>query len=81
MSVTLAHVISSRPEDVLSAFPGFALASLSAGLARSCQQGVAREPTQEEPAHAVVFGSKPRSVRDELAKGSSWVIAPPTGNF
>ncbi len=80
MSVMLAaEVIRTErgPEDVLAGHEGFALAEFRAGLARSLNQGVARDPVPEEPAHAVVFGKKSGSVRKTLAKESEWVIAPP----
>jgi hypothetical protein len=77
MSVVLAAE-SRGPESVLAGHEGYALASFSAGLARECRQGIARDPLPEEPAHAVVFGRKTGSVRSRLAKGSVWVAPPPT---
>ena len=79
MSVVLADAVieSGRgPGAVLTGHEGFALAAITAGLARECQQGVAREPLPDEPAHAVVFGRKTDSVKKKLARGSRW-IAPP----
>lgn len=81
MSIVIAELVvqSGRgPRDVLRDYDGFALAAITAGLARSKQQGVAKEPLPEEPAHGVVFGNKPRSVSKTLALGSEWVIAPPS---
>ena len=83
MSVLLAEAVAKTgrgPSDVVTGrFEGYLVASIAAGLARSCvpRQGVARDPTEDEPVHAVVFGEKTRAVRNRLAKGSSWVIAPP----
>lgn len=62
--------------SLMRPFPGFALAAITAGIARSCQQGVAREPLPDEPAHAVVFGRKTESVKRRLAKSANWVIPP-----
>jgi hypothetical protein len=79
MSVVLADVlpqIGHSPADVLTGHEGYALASIAAGLARECGQGVARDPLPEEPAHALVFGEKPRRIRRNLAKGACWVIPP-----
>src|SRR5882724_4978871 len=79
MSVVLADVLSAAgraPESVLIRLEGFALASITAGLARDCGQGVARDPTDDEPAHALVFGKKTGSVRGRLAKECRWVIEP-----
>lgn len=76
MSVVLAEE-SSDPQSVLAGHEGFALASFKAGLARECRLGIARDPLPEQPAHALVLGRKTKSVMRRLAKGSSWVIAPP----
>src|SRR5437879_3690071 len=79
MSVLLEDVVITSGRDAASALadhPGYALAAITAGLARACQQGVARDPTPSEPAHAVVFGPKPKSAQRRLAKQSSWVIPP-----
>jgi hypothetical protein len=79
MSVVLADAViaSSRaPDAVLTGHEGFALAAITAGLARECEQGIAREPLPDEPAHAVVFGKKTNSVKKRLAKGSRWVVPP-----
>jgi len=76
MSVVLGAE-SSGPEAVLAGHSGFALASFTAGLARECHQGIARDPLPEEPAHALVFGPKTKAVRRRLARESVWVIPPP----
>ena len=80
MSVVLAHVVAETgrgPDAVLAGHKGFALAAITAGLARECQQGVAREPLPNEPAHAVVFGKKTNGVKKRLARGARWVVPPP----
>ena len=80
MSVLLAEIVAEtgrRPVDVLAAHGGYGLAAITAGLARESGQGVARKPRRDEPAHAEVFGKKPKSVRKKLAKGSEWVLPPP----
>jgi hypothetical protein len=79
MSVLLADVIFRGGRDAASlveAFPGFAIAAITAGVARSCQQGIAREPLEEEPAHAVIFGRKTDGVKKRLAKAARWVLPP-----
>ena len=81
MSVVLADRVTESgrdPSAVLAGHAGFALAAITAGLARQCEQGVAREPLPDEPAHAVVFGKKTDSVKKRLARGSRWVV-PPSG--
>ena len=80
MSVLLASVLeeAGRPvEEALAGHEGFALAAIRAGLARQHGQGVARDPVPGEPAHAVVFGKKTRSVSRALAKGARWIVPPP----
>ena len=81
MSVLLADVLigSGRgPLDVLANFDYFALASITAGLARACRQGVARRPLPDELAHAEVFGKKTYGARKRFVAESSWIIPPPT---
>ncbi|MBE3134204.1 MAG: hypothetical protein IMZ55_12065 [Acidobacteria bacterium] len=80
MSVVLAHLLEQRgagPSDVLAGHAGFALASLTAGLARQCNQLVARDPLPDEPAHALVAGKKTGSVRRRFATECRWVVPPP----
>jgi hypothetical protein len=84
MSVLLADTVlnSGRDaHDILIGRTGFALTSISAGLARECKQGVARDPLKDEAAHAVVFGTKTKSVKKKFVSHSQWVIPPhaPTG--
>jgi len=81
MSVFLAEIIEEAgrtADDTLVGHAGFALSAFTAGLARHLKQGVAPDPEPNEPAHAVVFGAKPKkSVCRVLAKKSEWVIPPP----
>lgn len=76
MSVVIAAE-SRGPDSVLAGHDGYGLASLTAGFARGVGQGVARDPTEEEPAHALVFGRKTRRVRNKLVSASAWVVLPP----
>lgn len=79
MSIVLGDDIlrdGRSAQAIVHAFPGFAIAAFTAGLARSCQQGIAREPLDDEPAHGVVFGRKTGSIKRMLAKSSHWVLAP-----
>ncbi len=81
MSVSLAEVVlqhGRNPEDLIRSLPDFALAAITAEVARGCNQGVIRDPTPQNPAHALVFGDKKRKrVRRRLAKAAEWVIPPP----
>jgi hypothetical protein len=80
MSVVLADLVIASGRvatDMLLGHEGFALASITAAIARSNQQGVARDPLPNEPAHAIEFGRKTKSVKKALANGSEWVVEPP----
>lgn len=82
MSVVLGQEVldaDRTAESVLTGHDGFGLVSFAAGLAREKKQGVMRKPLPEEPAHAEVFGEKPKSVQRALAKGSEWIVPPPVG--
>ena len=82
MSVFLAECVvqtNRSAEDLLVEYERFALAAITAGLAREKKQGVAREPLPDEPAHAVVFGRKTDSIKRALAKGCTWVVSPSAG--
>lgn len=72
----VARAAGKTETDALAGFAHFALASVTAGLAREQKQGVALEPT-DFPGHAVVFGNKPKSVSRAFAKAAKWVVAPP----
>jgi len=80
MSIALSDVLAQlgrNYESVLEAVEGeFALVGFTAEVARANGQGVAREPTPEEPAHGVVFGDKPKRVRRAIAKNSRWIVSP-----
>jgi hypothetical protein len=79
LSVLLAGVVRATgrgPENVLVGFLGYALASITAGDARTCGQGVAPTPRSDEPAHASVFGPKTKPIKRQLAKAARWVITP-----
>lgn len=79
MSVVLGGLVlelGRTAESVVADHAGFCLASVTAGFARSLNQGVVRRPLVEEPAHAEVFGKKTESVRRRFAHEAVWVIAP-----
>ena len=72
MSVVLSDTLEKLDRPMESALighgDGFSLASITAALARDSMQGVAREPTKEEPAHGVVFGKKSKSIQQICEK-------------
>jgi len=78
-SVLLADLVreSGRTaQDVIANYSGYSLASITAGEARGCGQGVARNALPDEPAHAYVFGQKTKAAERCLARHAKWVIAP-----
>ena len=84
MSVIIEEIMrefGKGTEDVLRGYKGFALAAITAGLARRNKQCVARDPLHNEPAHGVVIGKKTKSISRQLAKGSTWVLRPTQGLF
>ncbi len=83
MSIVFADLVAEsgrRPEHILIGHARFARAAITAGLARSMKQGVAKDPLPDESAHGVVVGNKTDSVKRNLAKNSTWVIPPPDEN-
>lgn len=80
LSVLLEELVREtgrRPEDLIASFPGFGLATISAGFARELQQGVIRAPEPDEPAHSHLVGKKSKSVQKALARHAEWVVVPP----
>ena len=67
-----------RPlRDAILNYPGYGLAAVTAGHARSLNQAVARDPLPEDPAHGVVYGQKKRSgIAGKLRDGAIWVVSP-----
>lgn len=78
MSIVLGDDLDSSGRDyseVLRSHENFALAAITAGLARENSQAIARDPTKEEPAHGLVIGSK-RKADKKMAKEAKWIIPP-----
>ena len=79
LSVLLAEVVRETGRNaghILAGFDEYALAVITAGHARDCQQGVSRDPRPDELAHAHVFGMKTRGIRRCLSRHAEWVIPP-----
>ena len=79
MSVLLEAVVRETDrgvEGILSGFSSHGLASFTAGCARGCNQGVARDPLPDEPAHAFVFGPKSKSNKRCLARRAVLIVQP-----
>ncbi|MBA3808982.1 MAG: hypothetical protein H0X28_11425 [Solirubrobacterales bacterium] len=85
MSVVLGDTLSAldrAPENLPaeSPFPGdperWGVARLNAGFLRSQMQEILRTPTEDEPAHGDVRGSKNSGCRKRLKKHARWVVEP-----
>ena len=76
MSVFIGS-LTNGPDGVLSGHEGYALASITAGLARALGQAIVRDPLPDAPSHALVVGHKTRSIRVQIAQASRWVVPPP----
>jgi hypothetical protein len=75
MSVTLAGRATSI-EQVLTGHSDFSLVAFTAARARERNLGIALDPLDGEPDHALVFGNKTDAVRKFLARECSWVVYP-----
>jgi hypothetical protein len=84
MSVFLEDALiacAQQPADMLQGeWACFFVAAITAGWARQCGQGVVPTPTEKEPAHADVRGSKRETVRRRLADPAEWIIPPSNVN-
>jgi hypothetical protein len=83
MSVVLGTEVlrdGGKPSDLLAGHAGYSVAALTAVQVREKQQGIAREPTQTDPKHALVFGTKTKSIKRAFSKLATWVIPPPPLN-
>jgi hypothetical protein len=75
MSVVLSS--GAFVESAMAGHEGFALVGFPAGLARALNQIIVRDPTPDQPAHALVVGKKTKGVKRALRDGSHWVVQPP----
>lgn len=78
MSIVLRDELENadrNPDEVLIGHDDFALAAITAGIARENQQCIARDPLPDEPAHGIVIGEKKKASK-KMAKVAQWVIAP-----
>ena len=66
--------------EVLKNHKDFALASITAELARENKQAIVRDPLEEEPAHGLVIGKK-RRADSRMAKAAQWIISPTEGQL
>ena len=79
MSVTLgreAEAEGGSPQAAVERFPGYGLASLVARRCRELDQTLQRDPTEEDPHHALVNGKKTKRIQRELAKAASLLVDP-----
>ena len=79
MSIHLSSVaeqIGRTPSTILERYPGYSMASITAGDARQQKQGVKPDPSLEDPDHGSVVGDKGKGVRKQLRKAAKWVVEP-----
>src|SRR5581483_2549406 len=74
-SVAVRH-LAKPVSEICQQYPGYGLASVTAGDGRQQQQGVCFWPDPDEPGHAYLFGNKSRSVRKALAEAAKHVAGP-----
>jgi len=84
MSVYLTTILAAEgraASSVLVGHAGYALTSITAGLARTNRQTVHPDPLPEETSHTVVCGDKrsggKKSAKKIFAVEAKWVIEPP----
>jgi hypothetical protein len=81
VSVSLAAL--STPEKVLSAYTNFSLVELRAGVARALGYRLVRDPTPEDPSHALICPPPDRSKNQRkadarrMAAEARWVVFRP----
>jgi hypothetical protein len=56
---------------------GYSLASVTARVARDCDQTMQRSPAIDEPHHGDVSGLKPYSIQKKFVRASEWRILRP----
>ena len=56
--------INLSPESLLIGHEGFSLAAFPALIARENNQGIMRNPLENDPAHGEVFGKKTKGVKE-----------------
>ena len=79
VSITLEKLLQEsggNHHDVISDNPGFGLARLMAGYARSKGQIINQKPTDDDPHHGLIIGNKNKKTKSALAKNSVLVITP-----
>lgn len=80
MSVFMKEVLIANDQNCASVIEGHedthALASITVGSTRECQQVVEHAPTEEHLSHAHVVGVKSKKIRSKLAKSAQWKIPP-----
>jgi hypothetical protein len=81
MSVQLSDTLAELGLPMETALKGheegFSLAAITARTARKYDQSIIRDPTEDEPAHGLVVGEKPKRISRKLAKSFRWIVPPP----
>lgn len=79
-AVLLDH--GKAPEAILDGHPGYGLVSITRAVLDELNLRLESVAITDEPWHALVWGTKPRQVRQELARRCHPIIRPdpPTGS-
>jgi len=72
LSVDVAK--DTTAEKCLERYPEHSLVAFRAGLARSLNQIVTYAPEPQNPAHALVVGTKGNPTKSALRDGSRWIV-------
>jgi hypothetical protein len=69
------HIASLTDQDcVLQGYPQDNLAAIKAGHPRSLGYAIVRDPTPEDPSHALICPSPNKGNARKIAKQASWVV-------
>lgn len=72
LSIHLASL--TDPDRALQGFPQDSLAAIRAGLPRSLGYAVVRDPTPDDPSHALICPSPNKGKARTMAKQATWVV-------
>jgi hypothetical protein len=75
LSMTLASQCDD-PASLIIGFDGAGVIRVSVRELRALGQGFVRDPTDQDPAHVLVFGPKPNAFGKKVARAARWVIPP-----
>ena len=75
LSMTLASECVD-PASLIEGFEEAGVVRVSVRELRALGQGFVRDPTDDDPAHVLVFGHKSQSFGKKAARAATWIIRP-----